>query len=394
MTSRLVDLPFALLAPALLAVPLLAVDARAQEGGDPAPAPAAVDSAPAAEPAPPVESGGDSDTSDPTASTGATAPAAAGVASAAAADGSAFPLHIAASLSHFLGQGTFIAGAADNPYVASSLALSPYAEYWGLRFGIAQSFDFEYTQSDSTTYANQLMWSDTGLSVAYPGLGFEDLGINFLLTGGASLPISLASRQQGRLTGLSAGGQVSWTYAPWSLNVFGGASVNYNVLVPALAARGALDDVRPYQDRHGGTLIPSSCVRRSAEELGNYACSVIPSIGGYNVRAGGGWSTLDGQLSFAATVALLQQFSAFLGPDDQYTPPNAQTGLQQRDVFTTGVLSATYIPVQWFALTVGTQTFQPLYTSRRDGVRVFPFWDFTSAANNFSTVFLDTTFTY
>ena len=112
------------------------------------------------------------------------------------------------------------------------------------------------------------------------------------------------------------------------------------------------------------------------------------------VRAGAGWSTLGGQLSFNATAALMQQFSAYWGPDDEKTSVNAQTGLQQRDVFTTGVLQASYAPTSWFFLTVGTQTFQPLYTSTRNGVRVFPFWDFTSAANNFSSVFVDTTFMF
>ncbi len=362
----------------VVAAALSTLPAFAQDAASPAPeASAPATSAPAA--------GGDSDTSDPSQ----------GAASVSAdAEAGAFPLHISGSLSHFLGQGTFVSGAAGNPYVASSLALTPSAVWAGFRFGVVQSFDLEYTQSDSTSYPNQIMWSDTGLSVAYGELGFPDLGISFLLTGGASLPISLASRQQGRLTGLSAGGQVNWTYEPWALSLFTGASLNYNVIVSALAARSALQDVRPYEDRGFGTLTPSSCVRRAAEELGNYACSVIPSLGGYNVRAGAGWSTLDGQLSFNSTVALLQQFSAYFGPDDQYTPPNAQKGLQQRDVFTTGVISASYVPVSWFALTVGTQTFQPLYTSTRKGVRVFPFWDFTSAANNYSSVFVDTTFTY
>lgn len=391
MTSRLL---VALLAPALVAVP-----AFAQEGD----APAADAAAPAAEAAAPAEAGGDSDTSDPTKGTkgskggkgsgdGAGAAVASGMVGMSAGEG--FPLHFMASLSHAIGQGTFIAGYADNPYVASSLSLNPYAFFGGFRFGISQSFDFEYTQSDSTTYPNQLMWSDMGLQVAYPGFRLPDLGLGFVLNAGASLPISMASRQQGRLTGLSAGAQVNWGYTPWGISVFAGASGNYNVLVPSLASRGALDDVRPLEDRHQGTIIPSSCVRRSAEELGNYACSVIPSLGGYNVRGGASWSTLGGQLSFNATVALMQQFSAFIGPDDELTPPNAQTGLQQRDVFTTGVLQATYVPVSWFLLTVGTQTFQPLYTSRRDGIRVFPFWDFTSMANNYSSIFLDTTFMF
>src|SRR5690606_7139320 len=120
---------------------------------------------------------------------------------------------------------------------------------------------------------HQRMWGDTGLSVVYPGFGLPDLGINFMLSGGASLPISLARRQQGRLTGLSGGGQVSWSYAPWALFLLTGASANCNVIVPSFASRSALDDVRPYNDRGCGSMTPPSCVRRTAEELGNYACS-------------------------------------------------------------------------------------------------------------------------
>src|SRR5690606_12734553 len=135
----------------------------AQEGDAPAPS---ADAPAATESAPPVESGGDSDTSDPTAFTPPTGGGEVIGIGGIKPKKDPFPLHVSASLSHFLGQGTFIQGHADNPYVASSLSLAPYAELFGLRFGIAQSFDFEYTQSDSTTYANQLMWSDTGLSVA------------------------------------------------------------------------------------------------------------------------------------------------------------------------------------------------------------------------------------
>ncbi|MFZ9886329.1 MAG: hypothetical protein ACO3JL_02400 [Myxococcota bacterium] len=307
--------------------------------------------------------------------------------------GDAFPLHIQGSFSHFVGQGTFVQGYADNPQVASSLWLNPLAFWGGLRWGLTQNFDFEWTDSDSTTTNHQVVLSDLGMQVVYPGLRFADLGTTVILSGNATLPFSMASRQQGRLSAFSGGARAIWS-GPWGLNVNGGGSLNYNLHIPSFASRGAVNEGRPYSDRSLGEVIPSSCIRRNADELGNYACSFIPSVGGYNLRGGIGWAGFDGQLSLSASLSLQQQFSAYLGPDDEFTPDNTQTGLQARDITTSGVLTATYIPTSWLFLSIGTQNFQPLLNTKRDGLRPFPFWDFSGPANNLSSIFIDASFFY
>lgn len=308
-----------------------------------------------------------------------------------------FPLHIMGSLTHSLGQGTFVSGYADNPFVASSLTLTPMLSLGKFTFLAQQSMDLEWTQSELTTHQNQIILRDISVATLWRAWALPEWGLGLNLTGVATLPVSMQSRHQGRLTTLTAAARLNYVYAPWGVGGFVGGSLNHGVIVPSLANRGPIGPAEPYEDRFLGTTTPAGCILRNPDEAANFACTGslwLPPLFGYNVNGAAFWSTLEGKLIFSANVALMQQFSRIEGKDDQFTSPNAQTGLQQRHPFTTASLSVAYVPVSWFTLSGGTSTWQPLYASDMKSVRVFPFWDFTGAADNWSTFFVDTTFFY
>lgn len=308
------------------------------------------------------------------------------------------PFHMSASLSHYLGQGTFVLGYADNPYFATALTLSPSLDWGDFTFGADQAFDFEWTQSDSTTVPNQIIVSDTRFSVAYGGLKLDELDVRFPLTVRVDLPLSMASRHAGKLTGVSGTAGVSWSYEPWNLRLGGSVNGNYNVIVRELAGRGLLGaEVMPFMNSKGDTMAPAACILRDTSEVANFGCGVIPRIGGLSGALTLGWTALDGALSVNANVGIGTAFSYYWSPDDEYTSEHAQPGLGHAEI-TRGGISASYNPVDWFSLTVGTQTVQlasgQTYMNDQPIYRWFPFWDVYTPANNYSTFYVDTTFTY
>jgi hypothetical protein len=363
----------------LLAAALFSLPAAAEDVVDPVEA--------AVEPAAPAESG-DGESSDP----GAEGTVAEDVKKD---EDAPFPLHMSAGLGNYLGSGTYVGGYEGNPYVASSLTLAPSAVFGDFSLSASQGFDMEWTQSDMTTYANQLMWGDTMLRVGYSGLRFSDIGLGFSFSGGATLPISLASQQVGKITNTGASARMSWSHSDWGIGTFVGTSVNFNWLLTGLASRAANDPVRPFADHMGNVVTPSGCLRREAQDLGNLACAYIPRGLGYGVNTGASWTTLKGQLTFSGSLGFNQSFSAMWGPDDEFTAaqPGVQTGLMGNNGATSGTITASYTPVQWFTLSAGTASFQPLLTADQRLPR-FPLWDFVSPANNFSSFFVDTTVSF
>lgn len=305
-----------------------------------------------------------------------------------------FPLRLSASLTHSLGQGTFVLGYSGNPYLATSLSLSPSLALGDFNVSVAQGFELEWTQSDSTTHPNQLLYGDTELKGGYSGLRLKELGLSFPLSITFTLPISLASRHAGKLFGVSVGSQVA--YSPsWlqGLRLSAGLGGGWNAIVRELAGRAALESVRPYEDRSRGIVVPSGCLRREAEEIANFACGAIPSVGGVSASLGASYAMLGGQLTFATSLGILSRFSYYWGPDDEYTSEHAKPGLGHREA-TTGSLSLAYSPFEWLTVSAGTYSLQPLVFAPGLYLRWFPYWDIFTPANNYSTFFVDTTFTY
>lgn len=326
----------------------------------------------------------------------------------------AFPLHGSASLTQSVGSGTFVSSP-WNPTISSSLTLAPtarLAEAWNL--GVRQSFGLEWTQSDGTSYMNQVELSDLTVTTSYSGVKLPDLSLGFSFGGGLDLPVSMYSRQIGRLGALKASAGANWSHdgsgVSAGLNLGGG----YSLLVPELGQRVASGEVRPFEDRLGNSITPVACNLRDPAELQSYGCldGGLPSIASWSATASGGWTGLDGKLSLGAELSYGQGISAFVGKDDDYTADNAVPGLGVRQRLSTN-LSASWTPVSWFVLSAGLQSSSPFLTSDGKGVRV-PYsewivpggnpsqssdgsldgtdWNYGQLYNNFSGFYLDTTF--
>lgn len=326
----------------------------------------------------------------------------------------AFPLHGSASLTQSVGSGTFVASP-WNPTVSSSLTLAPsarLAEAWNL--GMRQSFGLEWTQSDGTTYMNQIELSDLTVTTSYSGVKLSDLSLGLTFGGGVDLPISMYSRQIGRLGALKASAGANWSHDASGINAGLNLGAGYSLLVPELGQRVASGEVRPFEDRLGNSITPVACNLRDPSELQSYGCldGGLPSIASWSATLSGGWTGLDGKLSIGGELSYGQGISAFVSPDDQYTAENATSGLGVRQRLSTS-LSASWTPVSWFVLTGGLQSSEPFLTADGKGVRVpYSEWivpggnpsqspngslDGTSLSygqlyNNFSGFYLDTTF--
>ena len=310
-------------------------------------------------------------------------------AAAEAAGGAPFPLHAWISLTQNVGSGTFVASP-FNPNVSSQLTLTPFLTWEGYTVLVNQSFGLEWTASELTTYANQIEMSDTSIAVRYTRLNFPELNLMLMPQVTFQVPISLLSRQAGSLGTPSAGARLIWNLPDVGASFYATGSTGFSILVPALSQRFAGEAGKPVIDDLGNSVTTQSCIVRSSTELLSYACGILPMGFRWSAGAGGSWSGFDNQLSVNLDVGYLQGFSIFNAPDDELKADAAVAGYGMRQ-FTSGNLSATYIPAGWVYLTAGLSTFQP--TFQEDGTTPrFPLWDFVSPYNNLSSIYFDVTF--
>jgi hypothetical protein len=318
-----------------------------------------------------------------------------------------FPIRIGASLTQNLGQGTLLFApdlsgldSSINPFVLSQLALRGSAQLPGSwQVSVNQQIWFEWTQSDITTTPHQFDLWDTVIQARYSGVKAEALGLAFGFSGGLLLPVSLASRFQGQITTLTLGASGTWSFKGFSAGA--SFSPNFPVVVPALANAITDDDQRPLQGSGSEVLIPKGCILRDPSERENFACGSLPNLVSFFSSAWVSYALFEGMLSFNAGLTSINTFRNYVQPQDEFTPvwrdldgaESTTTRLVGSSDLTGGSLSVSYSPAKWFTLSGGTSSFQPLRDASGNGLR-FPFWDFVSPRNNFSTLFVDTTFSY
>lgn len=323
------------------------------------------------------------------------------------------PVHLNASLTHSIGSGTFVAGSAFNPTVSSALTVNPLLSWNGFTFLVNQSFGFEYTQSDYTTTPHQVELSDTIVGARYGRLSLDDLHLMFVPSVSVALPLSLASRNAGSAGGGSLGIRTIYSLNDYGLSFYGSLSTGGTLLVPALSQRFVNQTGKPVTDDAGKTLATVTCNLRNPSELNSYGCldGGLPSAWRWGAGLGGSYSALDGAINVNLDLGFGQGFSVFTVYDrDQFTADNAVTGLVPRQS-TSGNLSVTWVPVQWFFLTVGANSQQALWTNNclasdsdtenacnagtesNTHIR-FPLWDFETPRDNNSSLYVDTTFSF
>lgn len=381
--------------------------AFAQEAPPPADAPPAAASppAPAADPAAPAAG-----------ATTEAAPAATGLAEQIVEEkgkeDDRFPLHVSASMAQNVGSGTFfyetdLPDGYDetnrglrlaNPTFFTTFELTPSLVLGDFTFAATQSLALEWTQSDSTTYANQLEVADTRFSVRWGALRLDEQGLSLSLSAGYNLPISPTSRWYGSIGSFGAGARGAWTWKDVGLTLSTGANAGYNVLVPAFGGQSA---PRPYVDRVFGVTNSPTCLPRGGEDQ-YLACVGEGPAARTAVSFGASWTTLENQLTLASELAVSYATDNYWAPVDDKTSQHAIGG----EAFFpgwSGTLSVSYTPVEWFTLTAGSAASQPMLgrvvfaddQAHEWNPRwpTFPFWDFSGNAKyNTSTLFIDTTF--
>ena len=303
--------------------------------------------------------------------------------SAAQEEPAAFPVSFWLTYSQFVGQGTLVFGPSFNPYVLSDLNAWLQLRWRGFRLQASQEVFLELTQSDTTTRYLQPQAADTALQLAYD----VDLpwGLGLTANANASVPLSLTSRASGSLGGYGVSLQGKWTAGTAWPTLWAVWGATYNAIVPQLADRFGQTPVIPLDIDGARRIRPQSCIRRSSAELGQYACTALPSAGFGSATVGLSWTFLDGLLTASAWANIVSALSAYVGPDDKYTPEGSPTGLFLNNT-TTGVTSLSLAPTDWLSLSVGTWSFQPLLTADGKFYR-FVFWDFIAFRDNWSTAY-------
>jgi opacity protein-like surface antigen len=321
-----------------------------------------------------------------------------------------FPLNGQVSLTHSMGSATYVMSP-PNPTLSSRLSLQPTARLApGWLLGVNQSIGFEWTRSDSTTYANQLELSDLGVRVTYTGIAWDDLGLRLALSGGYSLPISMASRQIGSTGPMSVSSRLTWNGVA-GFNAYGSARVGVNPIFSGLAERFHDQAGKKYVDRLGRSIATVACNPRNDEELAGFVCldGGFPSVVTWSAGGGLGYTppVLNESLFIGLDFTFAQGFSAFVGPDDEYRATRAAAGLVPRESTQTN-LSVSWTPEPWFILTGGLFSGQPFLASNSvtprlplvDGFlcisdgNAATAGDYCPAAQNFSSIYIDTTFNF
>jgi hypothetical protein len=93
------------------------------------------------------------------------------------------------------------------------------------------------------------------------------------------------------------------------------------------------------------------------------------------------------RLGITIDFLVYNAFTYDVNPDDALTAENAVPGRGQRDLMA-GTFEVSYQVLDQLTLALGTSTLQPPKTLDNEGFR-FPFFDFSTASNNFTSIYFD-----
>jgi len=320
------------------------------------------------------------------------------------------PVSVNASLSNSVGIGTFVAGYRKMPSWSSTLSLSPSYKvpvFLGLpKSSVSASIglDVSWLQSYATSgqvAKRQVRVSDVGLGWSMPkAIHFESIDVALSPKLGATLPISIMSRAQNRVMGFSGGLSIGWAAsdfsASWSPSASGWL---HSGAMRTFSCRAVSN---PYND--GEVALPP--VINPNDPDANIEDYMLPSVAYRDEESG-----LDGRCIIAGrqTLASLKNafdfawapgahrinlgfgiYHSFLrGLSDAPELRSSNASGQNFRESTMGRISYSYrLPVEFDAsVSVGLSSYQPIY-DKRGNIRL-PFFDFFSASNNFTQMFVN-----
>lgn len=326
---------------------------------------------------------------------------------------STFPLGLQLGLSTSLGNGILAPGFQAQPAFSTSVSLSPTVKIPKIdglpRLRLAGALSFSVNNwfssfTNSGVYDRQVRVSDASARLIMPGVFTEEFtGIGASIVLGASLPLSINSRQGNLITGLSAAMLLSWSspetgfgsfFAQYVPSVRASLFSQVGTTMPC-GAQQQYGTPRPLGDPVNGldnlpTFIPSSpadgtgaiitasgeCLLQGRQRLATISNSL-----------NAGWSTTDGAHSVSAGFGWVHGFLRPLSSRPELASKFASS--QNFAESTWGSVSYSYtVPVKFpLQLSVSAGSEQGVYNARNE--LNFPFWDFRYPAGNASGVSFD-----
>jgi hypothetical protein len=286
-------------------------------------------------------------------------------------------------LDNSLGIGTFVSdSSARNSYYAMLLSLRPRYYFMknvflDLRFDMNVELTNSYTTS--TTYKRQVMPSDLLLSLKWQNaatIPVIDVQFSPFLRIGA--PTSYESRFHDLYLSTALGFDLSHLFAQHFLLLYTFRfNKNWNgTKYTRLSTDVAVSRLRGAEDLGGGQI---------AGDTRNVEWSVYNSLMGSYI--------INDQWSITLQIAIQNAFSYDAAYSDNTLHSDyAKTGRGRSDK-TYGVLDVSYQPWENFGFSLGISSAQPAKTADNKSFR-FPFFDFVSAGNNYTTLYFDIYATY
>lgn len=289
------------------------------------------------------------------------------------------------------------------PNLSTSLSLSPSASIpkladWMPKMSVGGSMSFSIENwfpayGNGGVYDRQIRMSDFGLSLRMPGLFKEEVtGISMSPSLSTSIPLSITSRFQNKITSLGGNLGFGWRGPEWE---YGQIGVNYSAglrgnfysqeasTIPCEAGVSLASSVEnPLENgdlplqyaREAETADNGECVLRGRQGLASF-----------NNNVGASWSLGDHSVSTSLSwnLGFLRPLSSSPELSSEYA-----TGQNFNENWS-GNLSYSYkIPVDWdMSVSAGIGSSQSVFD--RQGNLRFPFFDFFHPANGFSSAFVD-----
>lgn len=310
---------------------------------------------------------------------------------------------LSTSLGNSVGIGTFVSGYSQTPSWSTSLSLSPsykIPQFWGLpRISLSayEMISVWWLDSYSTTAANaqnRVVLSDLSLTASMPKmLDFESSGFSFGVSMGASVPVSMFSRNINRVLGFTGSLPVSWSKwgfsAGFTPSVSGWAYSDSNISAPCFEMAPAT--INPYdanadinQAIQGLTII-----KNGDERLGDGRCVVSGRQNTWSLTNSFslGWSNPNHAVNIG-----LSWYINFLRPLADRPDLRSEHARAQNFTETTmGRIAYSYtLPIEMnLILSAGILSWQSVLDS--SGNLTFPFFDFRTPGNNQTQIFVQAT---
>jgi hypothetical protein len=333
---------------------------------------------------------------------------------------SKFPLGAAIGLTNSLGTGTFAPGYTNNPSLNTSLSIKPSFNIpkllgdWqpaaSLSAGISADMEWmsSYTGSGQAgTYDRQVRIRDMSFAASFPALINETFsGISVSPVLALKVPLSVYSRYQNRLVGVSGAAPISWSLE----TMLGNFSAAYSPSASGWfhseksATQPCGSEASPFfnvgQDATDGLTDHPTIVSREGEVSdvnGNCITKGRQSVASVANAASLGWSYPDffGSHSVSAGFGVYHGFLRPIndlgaGTSSSYANNSSTTlGSNTPSELTDGSLSYTYgLPTDLnLSVTAGIYSLQTMWDQQGDFR--FPWFDFNvQSGNNFTRGFL------